>query len=90
MDRVIRNTGVTDLDILETCYNLWNCVKTYCEQNSITEGSVSPTEFERLVQATKYDGMDYVMENLDACVISKASSDLDEQRDIRAAVNATT
>ena len=34
--------------------------------------------------------LDYVMENLDACVISKASSDLDEQRDIRAAVNATT
>lgn len=85
LDRVRRNTGVTDNALLERCYSLWDTVKSYCEQNSITEGSVSPMELERFVQAVKYDGMDSINYNLDDCVISKATSSIDDQRDIRTA-----
>ena len=85
MDRIRRNTGVTDTTLLERCYKLWETVKAYCEQNSITEGSVSPMELERFVQAVKYDGIESISYNLDDCVISKATSSIDDQRDIRTA-----
>lgn len=85
LDRVKRNTGVTDKSLLETAYKLWKCVKDFCEQNSITEGCVSATELECLVQAVKYDGMDSFDSNLASCVISKATSSIDDQRDIRTA-----
>lgn len=83
--RATANTGVDDQDILETCYRAWTCVKDYCAHNGITEGYVSPVEFERLVQATKYDGITMLPENLDDCVISKASSKAEDQKDIREA-----
>lgn len=82
-DRAKRNTGVTDNSILELAYKLWNKVREYCQQNSITEGSVSPVEFERFVQALRDDGMETVMDNLDECVIGKATSSIEDQREIR-------
>jgi len=85
LDRVQRNTGVTDKDLLELGYKLWNCVKEFCEQNGITEGSVSPMELECFIQAVKYDGMDSIGTNLDDCIISKATSSIEDQRDIRTA-----
>lgn len=85
LERVKRNTGVTDTKLLDTAYTLWLTVKEYCEKNSITEGSVSPVELERFVQAIKFDGEDSIAENLNDCIISKASSSVDDQRDIRSA-----
>lgn len=84
-DRARWNTGVTDPQILDTAYKLWDCVRSYCAQNSITDGSVSPVELERLVQALKYDGMDSLQVNLDDCVISKSTSSIEDQREIREA-----
>lgn len=85
LDRAKRNTGVADNDILEAAYKLWFQVREYCNQNSITEGSVSPVEYERFVQALRDDGMDSLAQNLDECVIGKASSSVEDQRDIRTA-----
>lgn len=83
LDRVKRNTGVTDRNLLDLAYKLWEKVKETCAQNSITEGSVSPVELERFVQAVKYDGPDSIGVNLDDCLISKATSSIDDQKIIR-------
>lgn len=84
-DRAKRNTGVTSNAILELSYKLWQGVREYCQHNSITEGSCSPVEFERFVQAVRDDGMDSIAQNLDECIIGKATSSIEDQRDIRAA-----
>lgn len=85
LDRVKRNTGCTDNTILDTGYDLWKCVKDFCEQNSIVEGSVSATELERFVQAVYYDGLDSITDNLNDCIISKATSSIEDQQAIRTA-----
>ncbi len=85
LERVRSNTKVADETLLKRAYQSWRTVKEYCQQNSITEGSVSPVELERFVQALMYDGMDCFEQDLDDCVISKASSSVDDQRDIRSA-----
>lgn len=89
-DRIKRNTGVNDTALLDQCYNLWLCAKQFCEQNAITDGSISPMELERFVQAVALEGHDAMISTaLDDCVISKASSDLENQRDIRTACLTT-
>lgn len=82
-DRARRNTGCTDPTILDTCYDLWEKVSEFCAHNSITEGSVSATEYERFVQAVYYDGLDSITVNLNNCVISKATSSIEDQQEIR-------
>ena len=85
MDRVKRNTGVTDNALLERCWKVWNAAKEFSEHNQVTEGTVSPMELERLVQAVKYDGESSFQDNLQDCIISKASSSREDQREILAA-----
>ena len=85
IDRVKDNTGCTDNGLLELGYTLWDTVKTHCEHNSITEGSVSPMELERFVQAVMIGGQDSITRNLNNCIISKATSSIEDQREIRAA-----
>lgn len=85
LDRVKRNTGCQDTALLNLGYNLWDCVKSFCEQNSIVEGSVSPMELERFIQAVNYDGPDSITVNLNDCIISKASSSIEDQKEIRTA-----
>lgn len=88
-DRTRRNTGCKDTKLLDKCYKLWHSVKEFTEQNSITDGSVSPMELERFVQAMMLDGEDFLEDNLNDCVISKATCDIDAQRDIRSACTLT-
>ena len=85
LDRVKRNTMCNDKTLLDMAYNYWHTVKEYCEQNSITEGSVSPMELERFVQALMYDGLDCLETDLDDCIISKATSSIEDQKGIRTA-----
>lgn len=85
-ERVTRNTGVTDKALFKDCYKIWKAVQEYCAQNSITDGCVSATELTRYVQAVALDGRGTMMGyNLDDFVISKATSDMDNQREIRQA-----
>lgn len=85
LERVKWNTHCKDQALLDMAYTYWNAVKEYCEQNSIEEGSVSPMELERFVQALMYDGMDYLKTDLDDCIISKATSSIEDQKGIRTA-----
>ena len=85
LERVKYNTHCEDQALLEMAYTYWNTVKEYCEQNSITEGSVSPMELERFVQALMYDGLDCLDIDLDDCIISKATSSIEDQKGIRTA-----
>lgn len=80
-DRVRRNTGCSH-SMLDRCYELWAKVKEYCETNAITEGSVSPMELERFVQAVMVDGEDFLEQDFQDCVVSKATSSIEDQRDI--------
>lgn len=83
--RAKTNTGCNDQQLLETSYELWNCVKTYCAHNSITDGSVSPKELERFVQVVHRKGWASIPESLDNCIISKATVSREDQRGIRTA-----
>lgn len=81
--RVKANTGVTDDKLVNLCYKLWLSVRETCAQNSITDGSTSPVELERFVQAIKCDGEESLAVNLDDCIISKATSSIEDQKIIR-------
>jgi hypothetical protein len=82
-DRTRRNTGCKDEALLDRCYKAWSAVAEHCATNSITEGSVSPMELERLVQAMMLDGDDAFEQNLADCIISKATSSIEDQKIIK-------
>ncbi|HIT33430.1 MAG TPA: hypothetical protein IAC31_02210 [Candidatus Faecousia intestinigallinarum] len=88
IERARRNTGCSDEKLLNTAYNYWEAVRVFCVQNSVTEGSISPVEYECLVQALLCDGVESLMENVKDCVVSKATSDPENQRDILSALQA--
>lgn len=80
--RVKYNTKVEDTTILESCYKIWEQIKEFAKEHDIEEGDISVTELEMLVQAIKYDGMGLLRENVRECIISKATSDIDEQEEL--------
>ena len=86
--RVVYNTGFTDRPLLEKLYEVWNQVAIFCKEREITDGSISVTELEMWAQAIQADNMDKntVYENCQNCLISKATSDIDEQKAIIASV----
>lgn len=84
-DRVKFNTKCADRSLFDLAYKYWATVKKYCQENSITDGSVSPTELERFVQALMHDGVDALEIDLDDYVISKATSSTEDQKGIRTA-----
>lgn len=84
-DRTRRNTGVTDDSILDRCYAVWEATKNCCAHSQITEGSVSPVEFTNLVQMVNINGMAEFDQCVYDCIISKASRDPADQKEILAA-----
>lgn len=84
--RIRRNTGCNNLALLERAYSAWDAILNYCIENEVAEYCVSATELERLVQAVMHDGEDSFAENLEFCVISKATDDMEIQDDIRGVV----
>lgn len=88
-ERARRNTGCTDSKLQDRCYEVWSKVKEYCDTNSITDGSVSPTEYECMLQAMMLDGDDAFETNLKDCIISKATCDPENQQAILSAISLT-
>lgn len=86
IERVIYNTKFPDKAMLESMYNVWNEVQIFCRDHEIVEGSISVTEIEMWAQAVMADGMENVRENCIDCVVSKATSDIDEQKQIISSV----
>ena len=87
-ERARRNTGCTDTSLIDKCYKAWAEVKEYCDTNSVKDGSVSPTEYECMLQAMMLDGDDAFETNLQDCIISKATCDIETQIGIRSALSA--
>ena len=85
--RIRWNTGCQDTDLLNKAYKVWKDVLEYCRTNDITDGSISATELERFIQAVMLDGMDSWNQNLNDCIISKATSNAEDQKDIRIAIS---
>ena len=84
-ERIKFNTHCNDMQLMELAYRYWFAVKEFCAQNSITDGSTSPVELECFVKELMYEGVDALELALNDCVISKSTSNRDDQRDIRTA-----
>lgn len=82
ISRIKYNTKYEDDSNIETCYNIWHDLKEFAKEHDITEGSISVTELEMLVQSIKYDGLDNLGDNVRECIISKATSDIEEQGEL--------
>jgi hypothetical protein len=76
---------VTDPAILDRCYAVWEAAKKCWEELNTGEGSVSPRAFTDLVMMVYIDGMEEFDRCVHNCIISKASSVVEDQRAILAA-----
>lgn len=82
IERIKYNTQYNDKQVIEGCYNIWLDIQTYCHEHDINEGSMSVSELEMLIQSIKYDGIDSIRENIVDCIISKATSDIAEHKEL--------
>ena len=85
-ERVVYNTGFDDYGQLEKAYEVFQKVIDFCHSRDITEGSLSATEFESFIQCYQADGCQNFKQNFIECVVSKATSDKDEQDEIISSV----
>lgn len=85
-ERVVYNTGFDDYGQLEKAYEVFQKVIDFCHSRDITEGSLSATEFESFIQCYQADGCQNFKQNFIESVVSKATSDKDEQDEIISSV----
>lgn len=90
LNRVKYNTGFDDEVMLLNMYDVWLKVQEYCRDKDITEGSVSVTELEMWCQCVIADEYGHLRDNCIDCVVSKATSVPEEQREILSAVVDTS
>ena len=83
-NRISYNTGCKK-ELFEECFVLFTMVEKFCRDHDITEGAVSVNELELMIQSVML-GIPK-QEALQVCVIGKATSDLEEQKDIQDAVS---
>ena len=78
LDRVKFNTNFKEKEALEAMYKVWKSIQQYCQENAITDGSISIIELENWAQAMRirHDFYSTCMRT----VISKATAYPDEQR----------
>lgn len=84
--RVKYNTGMKDKDLLEKMYKVWTKLIEYCKTHDINEGSLSVSELENWAMCVKLDGGENLYQNCVDCVVSKITSDIDTQREIKTGV----
>lgn len=78
LTRVEFNTNFKNKGILETMYKVWKDIQRYCQENAITDGSVSIVELENWALAMRIKNDFY-----NTClrtVVSKATAYPDEQK----------
>lgn len=80
--RVTFNTGIKDTALMEKCYKIWDEVAQYCRQNNINDGCISAEEFENIVKYFHRYGPDHYDEVLHDFLISKATNNQENQREI--------
>ena len=90
ISRVKYNTKYSDDNIIDTCYDIWHDLQEFAKDHDITEGSISVTELEMLVQCIKCDGLTNVRDKVIECIISKATSDIDEQEQLKGSLDVNS
>lgn len=82
--RVMANTGVKDKTLISSMYNVWKKVQDHCKDNDLLAagGCVTIEELERWVQMTDLLGLDQIGWTCIRTVVSKATTDYDEQKNI--------
>ncbi|MCD7948613.1 MAG: hypothetical protein LUG13_10105 [Oscillospiraceae bacterium] len=86
LERLAFNTGVRDGDVLEKCYTVWDKIKGFCVDKGITDGSMSQSELEMWVLASKMDGFADLRQSCIECVVAKATNDREEQAELISSV----
>ena len=81
--RCIYNTGCDDATF-EEMYRIYTAVETFCKDHDITEGALSVNELEMFIMAVMMG--ESTADAIHNCLISKATSDIDEQEEIIASL----
>lgn len=76
-----------DKAMLKKIYDVWSALRKHIAENDIS-GACSVTELERWAQAIVLDEMSNIYRNCKQCVISKISSDPEEQAEMENSVLA--
>lgn len=84
IDRVKKNTGFNDPELLDKLYSAWKEVGEFCKNHDITEGSVSVKELENCCLAILADNMKNERKHFMSTIIAKATSDVDDQKEMSA------
>lgn len=86
--RVMKNTGVADKRKVSAMYDVWSKIYQHCKDNDLLSagGCVTIEEFERWVQLTDLVGDDKLEDMCKRCIVSKATTDYDEQKTIITAI----
>lgn len=84
--RVLYNTEFPDNALLDQMYDVWSAIQEYCQEHDITDGTVSVTELEMWALTVKVGNMCNIKGSCRDCVVSKATSDRQEQEAIMADV----
>ena len=85
-DRVRYNTGFAETALLDRMYTVWKEIRSFCRKHEYTDGTCSATELEMWVSSVMIDGMADLEQTCRECVVSKCTSDPDEQAEIMSSV----
>ena len=82
------NSMLKNRKLLTRMYDIWEKVKNYCvEQDLVSAGGcVTVEEYERWVQMTGIAGLSNAKNTCISCIVSKATSDYEEQNNIISSV----
>ena len=86
MSRLKFNTGCKDESLMGRLYDIWVKIGEHCKDNEITDGSVSVMELQNWLMLVMMGGESMLTDYCKCAVISKATSDPDEQAGILAYV----
>lgn len=75
-------SGFDDDEVLERMYEIWDSIKDFCKERSITDGSTSIEELGNWCQAVRIRGVRDLRNTCIRTVVSKATAMVDEQEAI--------
>lgn len=75
-----------DKDTVGALYEVFSTVRSFCQQEEITEADVSPSDFENWVLHLSRCGMQDIFDSCRKCIVAKTTTDRDTQDRIQTAV----
>ena len=80
--RILYNTGFENTSLLDKMYAVWKEIRDFCRSHEYTDGACSPSELEMWVATVMIEGASDLNQTCHECIVSKCTSDPDEQADI--------